>query len=407
MKKRVISAIISGVLISGMGIQAFAEPLSEEQQKAIDEGTENLTKAEKELYDMESKLGEVNTEIEVAHAEINGLSDKAETIQRDIDSADVEISTLKDDIAVKEELFGDRLNTIYKAGGTNSYLQILLSSESVSDFFGRVKAINGILSIDKSALEELTSKRDQLNRRIEKLENDKKELVVVEEENKKKIAEQEAKKAELDKLYDEYKKKRDSADGDLATREKVMYQYWADLVNNSKTSKAELQKAVGALKDVKDKVKSAQAKKEIDDLISKANKSIKNKELSEKSGVDIGTATGKAADVIAYGTKYLGYPYVFGATGPNAFDCSSFMQHIFRSVGISLPRTTYQQVTCGIPVSRSNLIPGDLIFTEPTASGPGHVGVYVGNNQMLHAANPKQGVIIGGIYRFSSARRIL
>ena len=166
MKKRVISAIISGVLISGMGIQAFAEPLSEEQQKAIDEGTENLTKAEKELYDMESKLGEVNTEIEVAHAEINGLSDKAETIQRDIDSADVEISTLKDDIAVKEELFGDRLNTIYKAGGTNSYLQILLSSESVSDFFGRVKAINGILSIDKSALEELTSKRDQLNRRI-------------------------------------------------------------------------------------------------------------------------------------------------------------------------------------------------------------------------------------------------
>lgn len=407
MKRRVLSAIISGVLISGMGMQAFAEPLSEEQQKAIDEGTENLTKAEKELYDMESKLGEVNTGIEVAHAEINGLSDRAETIQRDIESADVEISTLKDDIKVKEDLFGDRLNTIYKAGGSNSYLQILLSSESVSDFFGRVKAIDGLLSLDKNALEELTSKRDQLTRRIEKLENDKKELVVVEEENKKKIQEQEAKKAELDKLYDDYKKKRDAADGDLASREKAMYQYWADLINNSKSSKGELEKAIGALKDVKGKVNSAQAKGEIDSLISKANKAIKNKELAAKSGVDIGTATGKAADVIAFGTKYLGYPYILGANGPRAYDCSSFMQLIFRSVGISLPRTTYQQVNCGVPVARGNMVPGDLIFTEPTPSGPGHVGVYIGNNQMLHAANPKQGIIIGGIYRFHSARRIL
>lgn len=406
MRRRVLSAMIAGVLISGMGIQAFAEP-TEEQKKAIEEGTANLTKVEEELAEKESELSKVNTEIEVAQAEIAGLKEKAEKIEKDIESADIEINLLTDDVEEKEAALGDRLNTIYKAGGVNSYLQILLSSDSLSDFFGRIKAVNGILDLDKTALEELTSKQDQLARRIEKLKKDKEDLKNIEIENKNKIAEQEVKKAELDKLYSEYTKKKQSADFDLAKSEKVMYQYWADLINNSKTGKGDLEKAVSALKDVKGKVKSEKAKQEIDELITKANKAIKNKELAAKTGIDIGTATGSAAEVIAYGSKFLGYPYVLGATGPNAYDCSSFMQHIFRKVGISLPRTTYQQVNCGVPVSMANLQPGDLVFTEPTSAGPGHVGVYVGNGQMLHAANPRQGIIIGGIYRFHSARRIL
>lgn len=122
---------------------------------------------------------------------------------------------------------------------------------------------------------------------------------------------------------------------------------------------------------------------------------------------DLGQASGTAQQIIQYGYKYIGYPYVYGANGPNAFDCSSFMQHIFGHFGISLPRVTYDQVNVGTPVSYNNLKPGDLVFTEGSASRPNHVGVYVGGGQMLHASKPGVGIIVGPIYNFKTARRIL
>ena len=72
-----------------------------------------------------------------------------------------------------------------------------------------------------------------------------------------------------------------------------------------------------------------------------------------------------------------------------------------------MTRTTYTQVNQGTYVSRDQLRPGDLVFTEGPASAPGHVGIYVGNGQMVHAANPRKGVIVGPIYNYSTARRII
>ncbi|MGW7239223.1 NlpC/P60 family protein [Streptomyces sp. NPDC054804] len=114
----------------------------------------------------------------------------------------------------------------------------------------------------------------------------------------------------------------------------------------------------------------------------------------------------RAAAAVAYAYSKLGSPYVWGATGPYAFDCSGLAQAAYRSAGVSLPRTTYAQINAGLRVSRSELQPGDLVFFY---SGISHVGIYVGNGQMIHAPNPSAPVRIAPIDEmpFAGATRVV
>lgn len=121
-------------------------------------------------------------------------------------------------------------------------------------------------------------------------------------------------------------------------------------------------------------------------------------------------ASGDASGVLALAQSELGKNYVWGATGPNAFDCSGLVQYVFKNAaGINLPRTTYSQVKVGQTVSMSNLEPGDLLFWG-SASAPYHVGIYIGNGQYIHAATPGQGVIkqtLSSYFYPSIAKRVL
>ncbi|WP_331448466.1 NlpC/P60 family protein [Streptomyces prasinus] len=113
----------------------------------------------------------------------------------------------------------------------------------------------------------------------------------------------------------------------------------------------------------------------------------------------------RAADAVSYAYRKLGSPYVWGATGPNAFDCSGLVQAAYRSAGVSLPRTTYAQINVGRRVARSELRPGDLVFFY---SGITHVGLYIGNGQMIHAPNSGSSVRVAPLTEmpFAGAARV-
>ncbi|MFI1357026.1 NlpC/P60 family protein [Streptomyces sp. NPDC020898] len=119
-----------------------------------------------------------------------------------------------------------------------------------------------------------------------------------------------------------------------------------------------------------------------------------------------GAPNSRAAEAVSYAYQKLGSPYVWGATGPDAFDCSGLMQAAYRSAGISLPRTTYAQINAGQRVSRSELLPGDLVFFY---SGISHVGLYVGRGQMIHAPNPSAPVRVAPLDEmpFAGATRVV
>lgn len=106
-------------------------------------------------------------------------------------------------------------------------------------------------------------------------------------------------------------------------------------------------------------------------------------------------AEGRAAAAIGYATAQLGDAYVWGAAGPNAFDCSGLTMMAWAAAGVSLPHSSRAQYDSGPHVAASDLRPGDLVFYYHPIS---HVGIYIGNGMVLHAARPGEGVKISGVY---------
>ena len=135
---------------------------------------------------------------------------------------------------------------------------------------------------------------------------------------------------------------------------------------------------------------------------------------SSSSSSNSGPSLGE--QVAATAKKYIGCAYIFGGTSPSGFDCSGFVQYIYKLYGYNLYRTADVQLNNGYSVSRSNLKPGDLVFfanTYNTSAAASHVGIYIGNDQFVHAANSSDGVKTSALSesyyatRYVGARRIV
>ena len=134
-----------------------------------------------------------------------------------------------------------------------------------------------------------------------------------------------------------------------------------------------------------------------------------------KNAVATSTQETTGAEVVEYAKKYLGYKYVSGGASPSTgFDCSGFTTYVYKHFGISLARTSSAQNKNGVAVEKSDLQPGDLvIFNNDANTSIGHVGIYIGDGNFIHASNPSDGVKITtlttGYYqkRYVGARRVI
>ena len=127
-------------------------------------------------------------------------------------------------------------------------------------------------------------------------------------------------------------------------------------------------------------------------------------------------ASSKGEDIVAYAKQYLGKPYVYGASGPNSFDCSGFTMYVYQHFGISMSHSANAQSRLGTSVSKEDLQLGDLVFFRDyeTGVGIGHVGIYIGGGDFIHASSGsgycvKISTLISGSYdnRYMSAKRLV
>lgn len=146
----------------------------------------------------------------------------------------------------------------------------------------------------------------------------------------------------------------------------------------------------------------------------KATEQENDNKSEEKAPANNSSSSSSGEAVVAYAKQFLGYRYVYGTNGPNTFDCSGFVQYVYKHFGISLSRSSKTQANDGVAVSKNNLQPGDILIFKNTAKTQiGHVGIYIGNNQFIHASNSKTGVIISSLstasyqQRYVTARRVL
>lgn len=115
------------------------------------------------------------------------------------------------------------------------------------------------------------------------------------------------------------------------------------------------------------------------------------------------TVSGLGQSIADFAVQFVGNPYVYGGTSlTNGADCSGFVMSVYANFGISLPRTSYDQANAGYAVSVSDLRPGDLLFYH----GFGHVAIYIGNGQVVHASNASTGIKISA-YNYSNINRVV
>ena len=136
----------------------------------------------------------------------------------------------------------------------------------------------------------------------------------------------------------------------------------------------------------------------------------------EKISWDAFTRTGiqrvKGADIVQLASKYQGVPYVFGGTTPRGFDCSGYVQYVFKQKGATLTRTADTQALEGVFVTQRKLKPGDLVFFSTYEPGASHVGIYAGKGQFWNATSSR-GVMLCSLSdsywkaRYYGARRVL
>ncbi|MDP4143855.1 MAG: C40 family peptidase [Bacillota bacterium] len=132
------------------------------------------------------------------------------------------------------------------------------------------------------------------------------------------------------------------------------------------------------------------------------------------NGVKItrGGSSAGNSDVISYAYQFMGKPYVWGAAGPSAFDCSGFTAYVFSKFGIQMDHYTGSQFDMGTAVSKDKLAAGDLVFFN-TYSSVSHVGIYIGGGNFIHASSGSHKVTVSNLsesyysQRYAGARRVL
>lgn len=261
--------------------------------------------------------------------------------------------------------------------GFDSYADIILESEGLSDLITRVDTVKKVMGFDQGVIKELKTKKEEIKEKKVALDKKSTEIVQLKSENEKKLSSMKSEKSKQELVLTNLRKENERKAAEAAQREAAERQ-------------------------------AAQSQSSVSQSRGGSSVSV---EAPASSGSSSSSSSSKPSnpappavhgDVVGYAMQFQGVPYVWGGTSPSGFDCSGFVQYVYRNAaGIELPRDTYGQIGAGSRVSQDQLQPGDLVFPDA-----GHVGIYIGGGQMIHASKPGDVVKISSVWAFYAGVRI-
>ncbi len=303
-------------------------------------------------------LGEIqslDSQLERAIEAYNGATDDLARIESQRELNTRHLSIARNNLAIAQRRLGDRIRALYKEPTDDSTLAILLGSHSLTDFIDSVETANSVGRQDTQVVGEIRKFKHDVIVRAAFLKKAQARQEAI-------VSQRAAAKQEIESGLAERQRLVDSIKGEIAHLEAEEQARQARLA-------AEAQQRLQA-----QLVAQKQA------VIDSQQENVVGASAITPEGVSVAPPS-RYGGVVGIAMSYLGTPYVWAGSSPGGFDCSGLVMFVYSQVGVSLPHNAAAQYNYGTPVSQSDLQPGDLVFFD----GLGHVGIYIGGGQFIHA----------------------
>jgi len=357
-----LSALLIGLLLAGL----FGASAPRAHAGQIDAKRAQAQAVLTQLQQLDAAAQRANSRYQAANRSLRRVEHQLRLNQ-------LALGVAKGNFGRAQRALAKRLVAIYTSGDQQSSLAVILGARSLDDLISRIETVNSVSKQDTTLIHEVVSYQHQIVHRRTLLRGE---------------------RARQHRLVAARAAERNRIAGRLAS-ERRLYG----------SVKAQLQTMI-----TQQQARQAAAARA-------ARAAAAWQASTPKGSFGVGTPTttsappGRYSGVVGIAMRYLGTPYVWGGASPSGFDCSGFVMYVYAQVGISLPHYTVAQwnYSDAVSVSRSELQPGDLVFF----AGLGHVGIYVGGGNFIHAPHTGDVVRIdslnAGWYssEYDGAKRIL
>lgn len=431
MKKKFL-ALSLAILIGSSQILTASAAREDEINQSKQQAQSELDATYAKIENMEAQQQALLSEIDEKEQELVQIMAAIDLLNNDIANKEVEIEKTKEDLAEAEaerdkqyEAMKTRIQYLYENGGSDAWAQMLLEDGDLSNFLSKAENTQQLYQYDKESRENFINIVNQTQELENQLETEKGDLEGMKQES-------ETQKQQLEDLLAQKKAESSDYDTQIANAQsmaaeytEMIQEYNAELQRIEEERQAEEARkkaeAEAAQKRAQEEARSQSEAQQEEEESSSSNSTAagssntsrdegytntntntntdtdtsssdtsddeddsyyEEEEQEEEStgSSSQGSATGSA--IVNYALQFVGNPYVWGGTSlTNGADCSGFVQQVYAHFGYSLPRTSSEQRSVGRAVSYSEAQPGDIICYS------GHVAIYMGNGQIVHASN--------------------
>lgn len=454
MKKRILCLTLGLMLTISQAVPAGAASRKDQLKQDKAAAQSQLAAQESKINNLEDQKQTLSAEIDQLDSDLVNIMVEIEILDGELSDKEAQIEQTKADLAVAEEnkqkqyeAMKKRIQYLYEKGGDDAWAQMLFQASDFTSLLNQAEYVQQMYDSDRNSLEEFKETVQQVKDLGDQLDSEKAELEEMNQEYQNRQASMQTQLEEKKATSSDYDAQIAQAQNQAAQYTELIRQQNAEIRKiEEEEKKAAEEAARKAAEEAAKKAAAEEAAKKAAEASKKSssasgsntgsgsstsNKSNSNTSSNNASSNNTGSSSSATTSknngsssssssgssgssvsynptgqsVVNYACQFVGNPYVWGGTSlTNGADCSGFIMSVYAKFGVSLPHSSGAMAGCGRGVSYSEAMPGDIICYA------GHVAIYMGGGQIVHASNAKDGIKISGnaAYRpIVAVRRVL